>query len=77
MRVGILRLLVILFQEFGDILKLVPLAESVVKLTSVCMMCFGEASFTKRKGQEKEVRVKHSNSHRDTFSGRLVSLFSL
>ena len=32
-----------------------PLAESVVKLTSVCMVCFGDASFTKRKGTEKEV----------------------
>lgn len=27
---------------FGDILQLVPLAESVIKLTAVCMQCFGE-----------------------------------
>ena len=25
---------------FGDILNLVPLAESIVKLNAVCMMCF-------------------------------------
>ena len=43
------------FQGFGDILKLVPLAENVVKLTSVCMQCYGEASFTKRKGSDKQV----------------------
>ena len=36
-----------------------PLAESVIKLNAVCMMCFGEASFTKRKGQEKEVWRRH------------------
>lgn len=43
-------------QAFGSILNLVPLAESVVKLTAVCMECFrGEAAYTKRLGQEKEV----------------------
>lgn len=42
-------------QAFGDILNLVPLAESVVKLTAVCMQCFREASYTKRLGVEKEV----------------------
>lgn len=42
-------------QGFGSILDLVPLAENVVKLTAVCMMCYGEASFTKRRGAEKEV----------------------
>jgi thymidine kinase len=36
-------------KSFGNILQLVPLAESVTKLTAVCMMCFGEASFTKLK----------------------------
>ena len=45
----------LMFQGFGDILQLVPLAESVVKLTAVCMVCYGEASFTKRKGCEKQV----------------------
>lgn len=42
-------------QPFGTILNLVPLAESVVKLTAVCMECFREAAYTKRLGTEKEV----------------------
>ncbi|XP_072259288.1 thymidine kinase, cytosolic, partial [Pyxicephalus adspersus] len=42
-------------QAFGDILNLVPLAESVVKLNAVCMICYREASYTKRLGAEKEV----------------------
>ncbi|XP_012891521.1 PREDICTED: thymidine kinase, cytosolic isoform X3 [Dipodomys ordii] len=42
-------------KAFGAILNLVPLAESVVKLTAVCMECFREASYTKRLGLEKEV----------------------
>ncbi|XP_046554538.1 thymidine kinase, cytosolic-like [Haliotis rubra] len=40
---------------FGDILNLVPLAEHVVKLSAVCMNCYNEASFSKRKGNETEV----------------------
>ena len=32
---------------FENIVDLVPLAEHVVKLTAVCMCCFGEASYTK------------------------------
>ncbi|KAK2714870.1 hypothetical protein QYM36_009162 [Artemia franciscana] len=44
-------------QGFGDILNLVPLAESVVKLNAVCMHCYGEASFTKRKGAQTELEV--------------------
>ncbi|XP_044103267.1 thymidine kinase, cytosolic isoform X1 [Neovison vison] len=42
-------------KAFGTILNLVPLAESVVKLTAVCMECFREAAYTKRLGSEKEV----------------------
>lgn len=42
---------------FGDILQLVPLAESVIKLTAVCMICFTEASYTKRIGLEKELEI--------------------
>lgn len=38
-------------------MNLVPLAESVVKLTAVCMECFREAAYTKRLGVEKEVEV--------------------
>jgi len=44
-------------QAFGDILRLVPLAESVVKLNAVCMECFRTASYTKRRGQETELEV--------------------
>ncbi|XP_066292716.1 thymidine kinase, cytosolic-like isoform X1 [Branchiostoma lanceolatum] len=42
---------------FGDILNLVPLAESVIKLQAVCMSCYNHASYTKRLGQETEVEV--------------------
>ncbi|XP_034960114.1 thymidine kinase, cytosolic [Zootoca vivipara] len=44
-------------KAFGNILQLVPLAESVVKLNAVCMECYREASYTKRLGTEKEVEV--------------------
>ncbi|CAD5117465.1 DgyrCDS6233 [Dimorphilus gyrociliatus] len=44
-------------KPFGEILELVPLAENVTKLTAVCMTCYGDASFTKRKGGEKEIEV--------------------
>ncbi|XP_076329273.1 thymidine kinase, cytosolic-like isoform X1 [Tachypleus tridentatus] len=44
-------------QGFGNILFLVPLAESVIKLTAVCMNCFEEASYTKRKSSEKQVEI--------------------
>ncbi|XP_050926748.1 thymidine kinase, cytosolic isoform X1 [Lates calcarifer] len=43
-------------KAFGNILNLVPLAESVVKLHAVCMQCYKEAAYTKRIGAEKEVR---------------------
>jgi len=35
-------------KPFGNILQLVPHAESVIKLSSVCMSCFKEGSFTRR-----------------------------
>ena len=40
---------------FGPILELIPLAEHVVKLNAVCMVCFGEGSYTKRISADKEV----------------------
>lgn len=43
---------------FGEILNLVPLAEHIVKLTAVCMNCYNDASFTKRKGFETQVSLK-------------------
>jgi thymidine kinase len=42
---------------FGEILKLVPLAESVVKLSAICMQCFKTASFSKRTTKETEVKL--------------------
>ena len=42
---------------FGNILNLVPLAENVIKLNAVCMICFQEGSFTKRKGPETIVKI--------------------
>ena len=44
-------------QPFGSILNLVPMAESVIKLKAVCMLCYNDASFTKRLGAETEVGV--------------------
>jgi len=44
-------------KPFGRVLELIPLAESVTKLNSVCMRCYNEAAFTKRLGCETEVEV--------------------
>uniref|UniRef100_A0A3Q3Q9E0 Thymidine kinase n=1 Tax=Monopterus albus TaxID=43700 RepID=A0A3Q3Q9E0_MONAL len=44
-------------KPFGNILSIVPLAESVVKLNAVCMQCYKEAAYTKRIGTETEVEV--------------------
>lgn len=35
-------------KAFGRTLELIPLAEKVDKLRAVCMLCYGDASFTKR-----------------------------
>ena len=40
---------------FGNMLSLVPFAEHIIKLTAVCMRCYGEAAFTQRLGSETEV----------------------
>uniref|UniRef100_A0A8C6KH63 Thymidine kinase n=1 Tax=Nothobranchius furzeri TaxID=105023 RepID=A0A8C6KH63_NOTFU len=50
-------------KPFGNILNLVPLAESVVKLHAVCMQCYKDAAYTKRIGAEKEVRTVTSGLH--------------
>lgn len=42
-------------KPFGHVLELVPLAESVIKLTAVCTVCYDKASFTKRSGTETKV----------------------
>lgn len=51
------RVLLVPLQPFGQILELVPCAESVVKLKAVCMVCYREAAFTKRLGSETAVEV--------------------
>ncbi|XP_026214681.1 thymidine kinase, cytosolic [Anabas testudineus] len=64
-------------KPFGNILNLVPLAESVVKLHAVCMQCYKEAAYTKRIGAEKEVEViggadKYQAVCRKCYGGLLV-----
>ena len=44
-------------KPFGNILELVPLAESVHKLSAVCMECFNPAAFSKRIGSDQRVQV--------------------
>eukprot|EP00742_Colponemidia_sp_Colp-10_P004780 GILJ01005100.1.p1 GENE.GILJ01005100.1~~GILJ01005100.1.p1 ORF type:complete len:251 (+),score=42.94 GILJ01005100.1:50-802(+) len=44
-------------KPFGTVLQLIPLAESVTKLTSVCMICNGEAAFTKRTTTDTQVEL--------------------
>jgi len=44
-------------KAFGNILQLVPLAESVVKLSAVCMNCYGEGAFTKRLISDTTIEV--------------------
>lgn len=62
-------------QAFGNILNLVPLAESVVKLNAVCMQCFKEAAYTKRIGAEKEVSRRNKEAQDEGTS--LENSFSL
>ncbi|XP_047434210.1 thymidine kinase, cytosolic [Mugil cephalus] len=64
-------------KPFGNILNLIPLAESVVKLHAVCMQCYREACYTKRIGEEKEVEViggadKYQAVCRNCFGGLTV-----
>lgn len=44
-------------KPFGHVLELVPLSESVVKLSAVCMVCFADAAFSKRLGSETAEKV--------------------
>ncbi|KAG1704424.1 Thymidine kinase, cytosolic [Nymphon striatum] len=44
-------------EGFKSILNLIPLSENVIKLNAVCMKCFEDASYTKRKGSETELEV--------------------
>ncbi|KAL9642486.1 hypothetical protein ABK040_011053 [Willaertia magna] len=44
-------------KPFGDVLQLIPLAESIVKLKAVCMVCGNEAAFSKRLTDEQQTEV--------------------
>ncbi|XP_076459081.1 thymidine kinase, cytosolic-like [Babylonia areolata] len=44
-------------KAFGDILNLVPVSESVTKLSAVCTICYKPAAFTRRKTLEDKVEV--------------------
>eukprot|EP00741_Cyanophora_paradoxa_P016190 tig00000042_g15630.t1 len=44
-------------KPFGRIMELIPLVESVTKLSAVCMMCGKDAAFTQRRGHETEVEL--------------------
>lgn len=45
-------------KPFNDILSLVPLAESVVKLSAICTECFSPAAFSYRIEHEKSTKVE-------------------
>uniref|UniRef100_A0A8C4WUT2 Thymidine kinase n=1 Tax=Eptatretus burgeri TaxID=7764 RepID=A0A8C4WUT2_EPTBU len=44
-------------KAFGSVLSLIPLAESVVKLNAVCMLCYRPAAYTHRLGCETQLEV--------------------
>jgi len=44
-------------KAFGNILGLIPIAEYVEKLTAVCMVCAGHASFTTRTSNDTVTKV--------------------
>ena len=44
---------------FETISNLIPIAESIVVLKAVCMVCHYDASFSKRKGSETQVNLEN------------------
>jgi len=65
-------------KPFGKICELIPLAESVVKLTAICQGCQNPASFSKRLGDEKEIELiggsdKYIATCRNCFNDTLAS----
>jgi thymidine kinase len=44
-------------EPFGDVLNLIPKAESVCKLNSVCMLCGNDANFTQRIGKQTQTII--------------------
>lgn len=49
------------FKQFGRVCELIPIAESVTKLTSVCVKCGEEASFTMRTVENSEITLVGGN----------------
>lgn len=48
-------------ESFGNIHKLIPHSEELIKKKAICMECYGEASFTHRLSNEKETIIIGSN----------------
>ena len=44
-------------QPFGDILNLIPICNSVVKLNATCAKCFNTACFSKRTNDEDQLEM--------------------
>lgn len=44
-------------KPFGNILDIIPMAESVVKLSAICMKCQSDASFSKRITEETQEKL--------------------
>eukprot|EP00466_Bigelowiella_natans_P001260 jgi/Bigna1/54794/estExt_Genewise1Plus.C_430051 len=44
-------------KAFGNFLEIIPLSETIQKLSAVCQVCHEEAHFTRRISDEKDVRV--------------------
>ncbi|PRP84146.1 thymidine kinase 1, soluble [Planoprotostelium fungivorum] len=44
-------------KAFGDVINLVPMAESILKLTAVCSGCHRDAHFTRRMTNDTEVEL--------------------
>lgn len=50
------------FNSIGDILRLIPLADEIHKLTASCIICNNPASFTKKNNiNKKQIEIGNSN----------------
>jgi|JI10StandDraft_1071094.scaffolds.fasta_scaffold979132_1 thymidine kinase len=64
-------------KPFGRVLELVPMAESVTKLTAVCTFCHNDAPFTRRITTETAIEViGGADKLRDSKSVAFFSLLS-
>ena len=48
-------------RPFGDVLNLIPICDSVVKLYAVCVICFKKACFSKRTCCGRELIIPGNN----------------